>query len=257
MTGAHISAERGLLVFGPGQIGRWLGAGALATGRTVIPLRRGDAVEWSTVPAGVPLLVSVPEPALPSVLGSLPADRHDDAIVVQNNLIPGDTPDVDLGLTWCTLWVNRKPGLPEIVGNTTGVYGRHAAHVAAWSEAMGVGSLRLASEDALLDELAAKWAFLIAVNAFGVLGAITVAEGRARQDAARIVEDACRLAPIRIRRAVDESTVRARVAAALEAMAAMPCRGRTARARVEGALALDPGGARAPALRAAIEGTEA
>jgi hypothetical protein len=242
-----------MYVVGPGQIGRWLASAALADGTTVVPVRRNDSVETIDGPLGTPILLAVPESAWEQRWLALPTERRADVIFVQNDLFPHDVPwHGDETATFAAVWVLRKPGFPEIVGNTTGVGGRHAQTVARWCETLGVGGLLLRGHE-VVDELAAKWAFLLVANAWGLAGAVVLGDEVAGHDRDALLDEACALAEVRAGRRVSEAWLRERVSHALVAMAGMPARGRTARSRVERALALASPSIAVPALSRAVQ----
>ena len=226
-------------VIGLGQLGRLFGAGALASGHRTTPVRRGDSIEQALADAAGPIVVTVGEAALPAVLKEIPRERHGDVVLVQNELLP-DVWRAHLAAepTVAVVWSNVKKGRPIEVGRATHVHGAHASFVSALHEAIDVPCVQLVDAAALEQELVAKYAFILGVNALGLEEARTVGAwldaDPARVDAvlARVIA----LADARTGRPHPAAAAIAR--AAMEPLRAMPAAGRTARERVERARAL-------------------
>jgi len=229
---------RDLVVVGPGQLGRLFGAGALARGIRVTPVRRGD--DAGAAAAGVPdapILVAVGEPALAAVLLALPPARRNDAILVQNELFPADWTPLTPDPTVAVVWLNAKAGRPIEVARPTAVHGRHARLFCELHDPLGLPCVPV-DAPTLGVELVAKYAFILAVNALGLRADDTVGAWLARDRALvrSIAGEGIALGEARLGRAVDRAAAEAAIVAAMQALRDMPARGRTARARVERAL---------------------
>jgi len=190
------------------------------------------------LPADTPLLVAVGEDALDGVLATL-GPRLEQAIFLQNELFPaqwrahGQTPTV------LVPWLLKKRGSALSIARPSPVYGKHAALVDTLHQALAIPSQVLGDEPALLQAIVEKYAFILTINALGLL--------RDRTLATWLQED-----PLRVRALADEaSTLGARLAdtevdlirsaqavsEAMRALGTMSARGRTAQARVQRALA--------------------
>ncbi|TVR01001.1 MAG: hypothetical protein EA398_10875 [Deltaproteobacteria bacterium] len=232
-----------VVVMGLGEMGQFMAGGALRAGARVTPLVRGADVGavLSTVAEGVPLWCAVGESDLEGAVGTIPAERRRDVILVQNGLFPGRWHALGLSdPTVAVVWTNRKRVLPTVVLRPTAVYGRHAAHVAAVHGALDVPCVTLESERALGEELVAKFGLILAVNLLGVLSARTVGEwlSGAPEEVAAAVEESRRLGEALLGEKTHAGTVERAIHTALESMAPLPARGRTAGARVREAIGL-------------------
>lgn len=226
---------RACVVIGLGQLGRLLGGAALSCGYRTTPVLRGGPIDESLVDGRGPILVTVGERALADVLVSLPRERHDDVILVQNELFP-DVWRATLGgnarPTVAVVWSNVKKDRPVEVGRATHVFGSYAQLVRELHNAAGVPCVELQSPMDLEQELVAKYGFIIAVNALGLEKARSVGEwldaDAARVDAA--LAQTIALGEARVGRPCPGAKAIAR--AAMEPLRAMPAAGRTAQERV-------------------------
>ncbi len=231
-----------VVVVGPGQLGRLFAGGALARGVRVTPVVRGvDPAGVLASMAAVPILVAVGEAELMPVLRGLPVDRRGDVILVQNEVFPADWQPLVAEPTVAAVWLNAKPGRPVQVARPTAVHGRHATFLCALHEPLGIPCRVLTDAAALDMELVAKYALILAVNALGLRSDETVGAWLARDEplVRGLVVDGRRLGEARLGHGLDDPATAEQAAFdGLRALASMPARGRTARARVERALAL-------------------
>lgn len=237
-----------LTVIGLGNLGRLYAGGALKAGRVVCPVNRGDDVVAALARSGPgdPVLVGVGEAALPAVCAALPAERRADAILVQNGLARPRMRELGVGgATLAVVWTLEKPSFARLESLPMGAYGPQATFMREATAAIG---LRCAtsgiegSTDAGIDEgtdAAAKHAFILAINALGLVRPITVGEWL-ESDPARVdafVAEGARLAGPMLGVQADPTKVAGRARAGMSGFGALPCRGRTALDRVDAARA--------------------
>jgi len=236
MAGATLASMAELLIFGLGELGKLYGAGALGAGFRVTPVLRSTPIEpiWSTLPAGVPLLIAVSEPSLPAVLQALPASRFGDAILLQNEIFPSLWAHAPEAPTVMIPWLLKKKGLPQIVIRSTPVFGRHAAAVVAMHEALGLESKVLESSIELAHALAHKYTFILTINALGVWRDQSL--GRWLDEDLPLVRDlaseASSLASRLVETEIDTEIAIDATLEGMQAMQAISARGRSATIRV-------------------------
>lgn len=226
-----------LVLVGVGQLGTLFGEGALTAGRRVTPLRRDSDVERSLddVPLGAPVLVTTGEADLPGALEKLPKERWADVILVQNELFPSVWRGLGLeDPTISVVWLSKKPGRPVEIGGPTEVYGKHAAVIAQIHEALSLPCTQLSTSEQLGTALVAKFAFILAINALGLIDNVTLGEWLERDQARvlAVVDDARRLAEAKLGHGVDVKRVQRKVLDAMTLLSSYPAKGRTAEARV-------------------------
>lgn len=219
---------RTCVVIGMGQLGRLFGGAALACGYQTTPVLRDAPVDVTTLRG--PVLVTVGEKALPEVLASIPSQRRDDVILVQNELFPDAWGNARP--TVAVVWSNVKKGRPVEVGRATHVFGSYAQFVRELHNALEVPCVELRSFMELEQELVAKYAFILGVNALGLEEPRTIGEwldaDPARVDA--VLAQTIALGEAQVGHACAGAAPIAR--AAMEALRAMPAAGRTARERL-------------------------
>ena len=231
---------RELVVYGLGELGQLYGAAALRAGLRVTPITR--ASDPGAVLAGcseqLPILIAVGERALPEVLSTIDQARFGNVILLQNELFPsayrarGPTPTV------LVPWVLKKRGLPLIEARTTPVYGRFAALVLELHQALGISAVPLASEGELHRALVEKYAFIVTINALGVLRDRTLLVWL-QEDPLRVralAREATTLGAALCETEVDVDACVQAVGEAMHALGSIGARGRTADERVARAL---------------------
>lgn len=225
---------RACVVIGVGQLGRLFGGAALACGYQTTPVVRGAPLDLGE--GCGPILVTVSERALPDVLATIPPQRRDDVILVQNELFPDvwrATLGSDARPTVAIVWSNVKRGRPVEVGRATHVHGSYAQFMRELHNATDVPCVEMQSPMDLDQELVAKYAFILAVNALGLEKARTVGEWL-EADAARVdavLSQTIALGEARVGHASPGAQSIAR--AAMESLRAMPAAGRTAQSRID------------------------
>jgi hypothetical protein len=231
---------RDLVIVGLGELGRWLGAGALGTGMRVTPVLRNTPLEpvWASVPVETPIVVAVSEDALDDVLAHVPSARHAELVLLQNELFPSRYAHLDAAPAVLVPWLLKKRGLPQIVIRPTPVFGRHAALIAELCTALHVPCEPLPDADALARALADKYTFILSINALGTLHDLTLGTFlHEHPELTRAVAmEAGRLSARLSGTPIDDARSEACVLEGMGAMAQIGARGRTARARVLRAL---------------------
>jgi len=232
---------RELVVYGLGELGQLYGAAALRAGLRVTPITRTSdprAVLHALAP-DVPILVAVGEAALDPVLESIPSARRDAVILLQNELFPpawrrhGVTPTVFVP------WLLKKRGTALLVARPTPVYGPHAALVRTLHEVLGLPATTLDTEPQLHQALVEKYAFILAINALGVLRDRTLALWL-QEDPVRVqalASEAAALGAALCESAIDRARAAVVVEEGMRALGTMSARGRTASERLARALA--------------------
>lgn len=226
---AYTVAVRACVVIGMGQLGRLFGGAALACGYQTTPVVRGAPVDLRD--GRGPILITVGEQALVDVLVSIPPPRRDDVILVQNELFPDAWGDARP--TVAVVWSNVKKGRPVEVGRATHVHGSYTQFVRELHNAIDLPCVELRSPTDLEQELVAKYAFILAINALGLEKARTVGEWL-DADAARvnaILAQTIALGEARLGHACPGAHSIAR--SAMEPLRAMPAAGRTAQTRID------------------------
>ena len=230
-----------LVVVGLGNLGSLIAEGAVTNGVNVTEVRRGDVIADAVapLPPSTPIVLAVGEAQLHAIVDAVPADRIGDVVLIQNELFPSIW--TELGLeqpTICTVWALVKPGQDRIIGKHTTCHGPHAVRLANALEAAAVPSQHLADECARNSDIAAKYAFIVAANLFGLLGASTVEQGVETLDCADdVLAWTLELGAALVGEPVDEQEAALALDAGLAGFAAMPCLGRSSQARVDRALA--------------------
>lgn len=245
-----------LIVMGLGELGQLYASAALKSGMRVTPVTRAMQPDSALqeAPRGTPVLVAVGEADLDTALASLARDRLDCIILLQNELFPAHWRRFTQQATVMVPWLLKKKGEPLLVARSTPVFGRHAELVCQLHHALGFGAERLANETALQQAIVDKYAFILAVNALGLLEDITLGEWLEREQAGasdgtqHTLDSLAReAAALGVRLATEGTTSRAtdldiessiaQVRAGMAAMAGMRAKGRTAKDRVRRAIA--------------------
>jgi hypothetical protein len=241
---------RDLIVMGLGELGSLYANAALKHGMRVTPLTRklAPASALSQAPSATPILVAVGEADLDVALESLPSDRRGSLILLQNELFPRQwarftthTPTV------MAPWLLKKKGEPLLVARSTPVFGQFAPLMVELHQVLGFEAEVLPDEAALHQAIVDKYAFILTVNALGLLEDLSLGDwstkdpvqvdALAREAAllgAKLVHEESEMESAR---PIDIDASVAQVRVGMRAMAAMRARGRTAKSRVERATA--------------------
>jgi ketopantoate reductase len=232
---------RDLIIVGLGELGQLYGASALRAGLRVTPVTRHTSLEGAVEQLGrdVPILVAVGEADLDGVLAALPPARRDAVILLQNELFPERWERHDLTPTVMVPWILKKRGQPLLVARSTPVYGRFAELVRALHEVAGFEAEVLPTRAALEQALVDKYAFILTVNALGLLRDLPL-EAWLAQDPANVRElalEAAQLGAALCGGAPNPQQSLLAVERGMRAMGAMRARGRSAGERVQRAVA--------------------
>ncbi len=207
-------------------------------------MRRGDAIGSE---GGDALLVCTGEADLQAAIARVPATRRDDVVLVQNEIFRADLTRLQVPhATVAVVWSAVKPDVALLHARPSRVHGRHASLFAQAGRAVGV-PVFVVDEAGITVEMCAKYAFIVALNALGVIDAVRTAGDWCIHDAARVaalVDDGVRLAMACAREdggttqastdvAIDAAAVHAAAYAGLRGFATLPCRGRQSQQRVE------------------------
>lgn len=230
-----------LLVFGVGQLGQLYAAGALRLGLRVWPLTRHmDAkATIASFPAGQPILLGVSEVAFSQALDAIPLARRQDVVLVQNELFPSQLSASGLdGATVLTVWLSKKKGRPIEVARTSSAYGPYASLFHRIHEALDLPSVTLRSLPELQVEIAAKYTFILTINALGMVENLCLGDwlDKDAERVARLINDARLLAEAHLSAEVDATQIRSVVMEAMEGLRDYPAKGRSAAARLDKAL---------------------
>lgn len=226
-----------LIVVGLGQLGALLGTSALREGIRVTPLvRHTDRhAAFATAAFDTPLLVAVGEGDLKPVVDEIPHSRREHAVLIQNELFPKTW--AGLGLQSPTIaiaWFSKKEGRPVEVARESAVSGPHAALISRLINSAGAPCVEVDSPERDL-HLVAKFAFIFAINALGMIENLTlrewIASNRERCEAA--VQDGIRLGCAHLGASVDEARATAMAIEGMEGLGDYPARGRSAPARMK------------------------
>jgi ketopantoate reductase len=229
-------------MIGMGQMGQLFGAAALKAGHRVTPVLRQTPPDTvlQSLPEKTPLWVTVGEKDLHQALAALPQSRRPDAILVQNELFPRVWKAAGVEEpTVAVVWISKKKGRAVEVGGETRVHGPHAEHVAHVHRALELPVEILGSRAELGQALVDKFAFILTINALGLVENKTLGQWL-NDDTKRVqalAQEAALLGAAHLEGAVDEAKAQAAVEAGMNALSHYPARGRTASARVEKALA--------------------
>jgi hypothetical protein len=247
-----------ILVYGVGEIGSIFALGALKSDATVVPITRATDREraFAAVHAFTPVVLSVPEAHLALAVREVPPDRKGDVVLVQNEMFPSEWHALGLDRpTIATMWVLRKKGQPQLGARPTTLHGPHAQSMAAFLTSADVAATAV-DEAASLYDIALKYAFIVTVNALGVRGDMRVGEWMTHDPGLidALLTEGVALGAARAGIACDTASAIDELLPAMHAFGAMPARGRTARERVDRAIACAATlGVRAPTLRASLE----
>ncbi len=231
---------RDIIVMGLGELGQLYATAALKAGLRVTPLTRSTSREdaLANLPPYTPVLVAVGEKDLESAVNSLPATRRDALILLQNELFPSQWERLSKQPTIMIPWLLKKKGEPLLVARSTPVYGPEAELVETLHQVLGFQAQRLTGEQALRQAVVDKYAFILCVNALGLVRDLTLGEWLASDPAhvAALSREAALLGEKLASTQVDVEQTMREVRAGIEAMGGMRAKGRTAQERVLRAL---------------------
>jgi hypothetical protein len=231
---------RDMSIYGLGQLGQLYGGAALRVGLRVTPITRSvdPRAALASLPSETPVLIAVGEDALDGALDAL-GPRLAHAILLQNELFPsawearGSTPTVMVP------WLLKKAASPLTVPRPTQVFGRHAELVEALHEALAIPCQRLHDEAALRQAMVDKYTFILTINALGLVRDRTLAVWLDEDlpQVRAVADEAASLGERLCATAIDRGRATRATLEGMHALGTMSARGRTARSRLDRALA--------------------
>ena len=230
---------RDFVVYGLGELGQLYGAAALRAGLRVTPItRRSDPQQvLAQFAHDVPVLVAVGEQSLDDALKSL-GERGNVAILLQNELFPAVWQERGIAPTVLVPWLLKKRGVAMQVARPSPVFGRHAELMCELHHAIDVPVVRLRDEPSLHQALVEKYAFILTINALGLIRDRTLGMWL-QEDPIRVHAislEAAQLGAILCEQHVDLPRCARATSEGMRALGGMSARGRTAEARVTRAL---------------------
>ena len=229
------------VVWGPGELGRWFGGAALRLGMRVTPITRGmnPREAMAGLDHETPILVAVGESELENVLSAMPEVRKSSVLLLQNELFAPMWQRHHVRPTVMVPWLLKKRGQPELVGRATRVHGVHADLVAALHRVLGVPCTTLEDVSAVHQALVEKYAFILTINALGLVHDATLFELLSLEPVRvkALSAEATRLGAALSNASIDETESVNATYEGMRALGTIRARGRTAGARVKRALA--------------------
>jgi hypothetical protein len=182
-----------VVVVGIGELGAIFARGFLRVGRPVYPVTRAISLADAAALAPDPelVLLAVGESELHDVLSELPPAWQDRVGLLQNELLPRTWRAHDIeSPTVAVVWFEKKPTslLREL--RPTALFGPQAELLAEALGGIGVETVRLPSETALIHALVEKNLYILTTNIAGLETGGSVSElWREHQPLARRVAD--------------------------------------------------------------------
>jgi hypothetical protein len=233
-------AKRPAVVIGIGEMGSVFARGLLRLGYPVYPVQRDS--DMKKLARGLPrprlVVVAVAEGDLATVLHDIPKKWRDRLALLQNELLPADyagLPDV----TVISAWFEKKPGREAKVIIPSPAYGPRAALLARALATLEIPVTEVETPRQMLFELVLKNLYILVSNIAGLRTGGTVAElWDGHQALARAVaKDVIALQEGLTGSRFNNDELIAAMVGAFEGDPAHQCMGRSARARLERALA--------------------
>lgn len=167
------------VVIGLGQLGRVFAGGLLRTGRTVVPVNRGD--DMFTVAHAHPnpelVLVAVAENDLHTVLAALPGAWRPRVALIQNELLPRDWEQYRYtDPTVISVWFEKKKGTDAKPLIASPVAGPGAGLLCQALTAIDLPCREVGPGDELLFELVRKNLYILTTNIAGLKTGGTVSQ---------------------------------------------------------------------------------
>ena len=248
--------KKPVVLIGVGEMGGVFARGILRAGYPVVPVKRGDDLRrvLADHPDAQAVVIAVGEKDIQDVLAALPKAWHGRAVLLQNELLPGDW--LKHGIknpTVISVWFEKKAGqdVKEII--PTPVYGPLADLIQTCLKTIRISCDVLSDPEDLLFELVVKNVYILTVNIAGLEVGGNVGElWSGHQDLAEAVAND--VMDIQFKFIGKELAREQLVAAMVLAFNGDPqhkCLGRSAPARLERAIAqADAFGLAVPRLRA-------
>lgn len=232
-----------VILVGVGEIGQVLAAGFLKIGYTVIPVTRAQALSevLRSAPDACALILAVAEKDLPALLPTIPADWHKRLVLLQNELLPHDWQNLDIHEpTVISIWFEKKPGklVKELMPSP--VWGAQAERMQTALAAVGLNARIVPSLADMQHELVLKNVYILTTNIAGmrVGGDVHTLWAQHEPLARAIADEVIRLQEKLIQAPLDRARLIDGMLAGFAGDPAHSCKGRTAEARLQRALAL-------------------
>ena len=253
--------KKTVILIGLGEMGGVFARGILRAGYPVYPVLRGADMRRVAVdnPDPQAVVIAVGEKDIQNVLASLPKAWHGRAVLLQNELLPGDWQKHKIANpTVISVWFEKKAGqdVKEIISSP--VYGPLAGFVQDSLKAIRISCTVLSSPDELLFELVLKNLYILTVNIAGLEAGGTVGElwSKHRALAQAVAGDVLDIQFKLNGRELDRGQLTAAMVKAFDGDPGHKCLGRSAPSRLERAIAqVDEFGLEAGKLREIWKGT--
>ncbi len=232
-----------IVMVGLGEIGSIFAQGFLKLGHPVVPVTRAQSLMpvLAATPHAEALVLAVGEAALPELLKTIPREWHDRLILLQNELLPRDW--LAAGIddpTVISIWFEKKPGKVAKQLIPSPVYGRHSALVQSALATLALDVRPVASRSDMLQELIIKNLYILTTNIAGlrVGGDVAGLWRDHRPLAEALAREVIALQEKLVQQPLQPEPLIAGMLAGFDGDPMHGCQGRTARARLERALAL-------------------
>ncbi len=232
--------DRTIAVLGVGQLGSLLADLLSAAGATVVPIRRSDRIDASSLPDRV--IVAVGEDDLAPALCSLPAAWKDRVVLVQNELVPDQwLAHGVVDPTVAIVWFEKKRDRAARVVLPTPVAGPWSGELAGLLSAAGLPATAI--DGALLrPSLLDKNVYILVSNLAGLVAPAGTTTGQLLElplleMTSRVFADVLRVESARLGLPLDEDTASAQMMRAFAADPDHVAAGRSAPARLHRTLA--------------------
>ncbi len=198
------------------------------------------------------VLVGVGETDLHPVISNVPEVWRDRLVLIQNELLPRDWERYRLSPTVVSVWFEKKRGQDVKIVVPSVVFGPRSAEVSRALDALDIPCTELNNAEQLLFELVRKNLYILVSNICGLKTGGTVGSLWAEQQelARSVVKDVIAIQQWLVGQELDADRLVEAMVAAFNGDPEHKCMGRSARARLQRALAFaDEAGLDVPTLR--------
>lgn len=233
--------KKTVILIGLGEMGGVFARAILRAGYPVYPVTRGEDIHQVAAQQPDPqaVVIAVGEKDIQNVLASLPKAWHGRAVLLQNELLPGDW--LKHGLqnpTVISVWFEKKAGQDVKVIIPSPVYGPLSDLVQTSLKTLNIACTVLSTPEDLLFELVMKNLYILTVNIAGLEVGGTVGElwKQHRALAEAVAGDVLDIQFKLIGRGLDRKKLTAAMVKAFDGDPQHKCLGRTAPARLSRAI---------------------
>ncbi len=235
--------KKPVVIIGIGEIGGVFARGLLRLGHPVYPVTRSMSLAEAGQAINDPqlVLVAVGESDLQPVLQALPGHWRDRVGLLQNELLPGDwQAHVTAPPTVVSVWFEKKPGQDAKVLLPSPIHGPQAGLLSSALAAVGIASVRLEDEQALLYELVRKNLYILTTNIAGLEcgGNVEQLWRQHRELAEQVADEVMAIQAHLCGENLDRQKLLHGLAEGIQADPEHKCMGRSAPARLQRALAI-------------------